>query len=404
MTRKDPLIAPNLVGRQPSPEEQRILDRLPQEQEPKTVVSDQSLNKIQHARELGLAGADMSDPLNQMMRYGFYKDLRRDFKKGDDEKMSMREMMEMAMLNKMMGPSQDSQQSSPVTKLEQMVADLKAENERHRQYYEDKLKEQDAKIREMVFEKKIQDMQEDIQGDRKNLSNQLSSLEQKIEALKNVPPNPTPEQKKDAIEQLEEIGGQVERIKKALSPFGFLSQGQPSAPGTDPYKNPDGSIDYFRFTVDKLDNTVGRVMSAWEKKTPERKKVAETPTPEEPQYRYRELSPEEYCNILLNNPNRTPQEQQWLENYREYLNKQLSQLQPKPKLQPQPKVQPQAPQESLASEPKCSLCGSPGIFKEGLCEKCWAVETEKQEKKTSMIEKLKAQEEEDLRRSRDLGL
>lgn len=382
----------------------------------KQTVTEQSLDRLERARELGLTSDDKTDPLNQVMRYGFYKDIKKDMKKGDEDRMSTREMMEMAILQRML-PQSDNGTQGGAAQFQQMMSEMKAENERNRQYYENKLKEQDEKIKEMIFEKRIRTM-EDTQAETvSSLSNQLADVSQRIELYRNIPTNPSPEEKKDAISQLEDIGGQIERIKKALAPFGITSSSPlspssslPSVPGQDIYRRPDGTMDYFRYSVDKLESTIGKVSEAWQKKTPDRKQVAETPPPETRQTHqqeetYRQLSPEEYADVLLNKPNPTPEEQQWLNNYNVYLEKQRVKLQPKTKVQQY--VPQAAPERQAASEPQgCRNCGNPVIYQDGLCEPCWNNQNRTPEQpvdqpqpRKGVIERLREQEDEELRRT-----
>ena len=387
--------------------------------QPRQTVTDQSLDKLERARELGLTSDDKTDPLNQVMRYGFYKDLKKDMKRGDEDRMTVREMMEMAILQRMLPPADNSAQSG-TTQFQQMMNEMKAENEKQRQFYEQRLKEQDEKIRDMIFEKRIRTMEDTQAESVNNLSQQLADVSQRIELYRNIPTNPSPEEKKDAITHLEDIGGQIERIKKALAPFGITSSlpssSALSVPGQDIYKKQDGSMDYFRYSVDKLESTIGKVTDAWQKKTPDRKHVAETPPPETRQTRqqeatYRQLSPEEYADVLLNKANPTPEEQQWLNNYTAYLEKQRVKLQPKTKVQPY--IPQTAPERQAVSEPPvatgCRNCGNPEIYQDGFCEPCWNNQNRTSEQpvdqpqpRRSVIDRLREQEEDELRRTRGL--
>lgn len=394
-----------------------IAEKLPPVPQKQT-VTEQSLDRLERARELGLTSDDQTDPLNQVMRYGFYKDLKKDMKRGDDDRMSTREMMEMAILQRMIPPSDNGTQSGSM-QFQQMMSEMKAENEKNRLYYENKLKEQDEKIKDMIFEKRFQTM-EDTQAETVNtLSQQLADVSQRMELYRNIPTNPSPEEKKDAISHLEDIGGQIERIKKALTPFGIVSQGSPSSlvpavPGQDNYKKQDGSMDYFRYTVDKLESTIGKVSEAWQKKTPDRKHVAETPPPAETRQTqqqeatYRQLSPEEYADVLLNKPNPTPEEQQWLNNYTAYLEKQRVKLQPKTKVQQY--VPQAAPERQAVSEQPvatgCRICGNPEIYQDGFCEPCWNNQNippdqpvDQPQPRKSVIDRLREQEDEEMRRT-----
>lgn len=398
----------------------RVAESLPTEPQKQT-VTEQSLDKLERARELGLTSDDKTDPLNQVMRYGFYKDLKKDMKRGDEERMSTREMMEMNMVNMqllIMQKSMGDNQGGGATQ-HQILNDMRAENEKQRQYYEQKLKEQDEKIRDMLFEKRIRTMEDNQAETVNNLSQQLADISQRMELYRNIPTNPSPEEKKDAISHLEDFGKELGRVRKALEPFGIIPSTQspassvPGVPGQDAYKKQDGSMDYFRYTVDKLESTIGKVTDAWQKKTPDRKQVAETPPPAEThqthqtEATYRQLSPEEYADVLLSKANPTQEEQQWLNNYTAYLEKQRVKLQPKTKVQQYTRQT--APERQAAGEPQlatgCRICGSPEIYHDGFCEQCWnnqnitpepAVD---QQPKKSVIDRLREQEDEELRRS-----
>jgi len=379
----------------------RLVEKLPQAP-PRQTVSDQSLDKVERARELSLTTDDPSDPLNQMMRYGFYKDIKKEMKSGNEDRMSMREMMEMAILQRML-PTADNGSQGGSTQFQQMMSDMKAENEKNRQFYEQRLKEQEDKIRDMVFEKRIQTMEDNQAETVTNLSQQLADVSNRMELYRNIPPNPSLEEKKDAISHLEDLGGQIDRIKKALAPFGITSSQSPSLAGTglpaqDIYKKPDGSTDYFRYAVDKLGDTVGKVSDAWQKKTPDRKQVVETPALAETRTRqteatYRQQSPEEYADNLLSKANPTQEEQQWLNNYNTYLEQQRVKLQPRVKAQQTAELQ------------RCG-CGNPEIYRDGLCQSCWDSQTgipdQPVKPRKGMLERLKEQEENELNRTRGL--
>ena len=147
------------------------------------------------------------------------------------------------------------------------------------------------------------------------------------------------------------------------------------------------------------------------KKTPDRKHVAETPPPAEThqthqtEATFRQLSPEEYADVLLDKANPTPEEQQWLNNYTAYLEKQRVKLQPKTKVQQY--VPQAAPERQAASEPQgCYNCGNPEIYQDGFCEPCWNNQNgpseQPEQPRKGVIERLREQEDEELRRTRGL--
>lgn len=391
----------------------RIMERMPPAPQPKPTVTEQSLSKIEQARELSLTSDDPNDPLNQMMRYGFYKDLRKDFKKGDEERMSTREMMEMAILQRMLPSADNGNQSASA---QQIINDMRAENEKQRQFYEQKLKEQDDKIRDMIFEKRIQTMEEKQVETINSMSQQLSDLGQRIELYQNIPPNPSPAETKDAITHLEDAGKDLDRIKGVLSKFGLIpaSQSPPipattsslSTPGVDIYKKQDGTTDYFRFAIDKLESTVGKVTDAWQKKTPDMKQVAETPPPEEtkliqqsPQTE-RALTPEEYADALMSKPRHTLEEQQWLARYSAYLRKLQSKVQPRTRVLYKPQdrrvEQPAGPAEPADSvyEQPVEQPANQADPVDGQTEPVYEQPEEQPQRRKSALDKLREQEEE----------
>lgn len=382
--------------RELSPEEKKIVESLPPVRDKPPAASTENMEKIQKARELGLAGASMDDPLNQMMRFGFFKDLRKDFKKGDEERMSMRDMIEYAFAMRVLGP-QDNQAGGSSA-----VQEMRSEFEKQRQFYEGKLKEQEEKIRDMVFEKKIQTLEERQVDTMSNLSKQLEDLSQRVELIRSIPANATLEQKKDAIAQLEEAGSQLERLKNTMAKFGLFpatpggaQTGAPSAQ-MEVWRNPDGSTNKVMYLVDRITGAIEKGFDAWQKKTPEPGKFIETPPPEKPR---RPPTPEEYAEYLLSKPARSPQEQQWLTDYRDVLIKQQA--------KPETKVQEYKPPEPERREPqRCRVCGRPEIYQGDLCEQCWAAaqpaQPEPEQPKKGMIERLKEEEEEEVRRTQGL--
>lgn len=359
------------------PKEREILDSLPQAREKPSATGVESLEKIQKARELGLAGAGMDDPLNQIMRYGFFKDLRRDMKRGDDEKLSTRDAIEYAVLMRML-----PEQGGGAGSVQQIVADLKAENEKQRQFYETKLKEQEDRIREMVFEKKIETQANTMAS----LTAQLEDLNSRIEMIRSIP-NATPEAKKDAITQLEEAGTQLKRIKNMLAEHGFIPPTETihtSEKEQEIYRNPDGTVNKAMYLVDRITTAVERGLDTWQKKTPEQGDFVETPAPEKPK---RPPTPEEYAEFLLSKPALSPQEQQWLGSYREELLRGQRRL-------------PEAAQP--AEQAGCRVCGNPEIYQNDFCERCWTDQYIPEQPKKSVVDRLKEQEEEEIRRTQGL--
>lgn len=388
----------------------RVLDSIPDEEPPKESFTDQSLRKIETARRLGLAGEDTSDPINLKARLKILKDMDK------EDAMSMKEMLQMGLLLRIL-PPQDNQQGggAQVTQWQQTFNDLKVENDKLRQEMKEQYEKQRQEMRELVLEKKIQDMgvkQEQTLG---NITAQLEDLSSRVELIRSIPPNATPEQKQDAITQLESAGTQLERIKATLAKFGMIPStlgaqtGAPSEQGKEVYRNPDGSVNKVMYMVDRITGAIEKGFDAWQKKTPEKGEFIETPAParQEPQYTERRMSEEEYAEFLLSRPSLTPEQQQWLTNYRSYLLKQHA--------PPQTKVQeykPPEPERREAAAPAvqqveqpmgCRLCGRPEIYQDDLCKQCWNDQNRVPEQpKKGIIERLKEAEAEELRRTQGL--
>jgi hypothetical protein len=341
------------------------MPNIPQQPQKRSLVSE-TLDKIQTARDMGIVDVDPKDPVNQAMKLGLFKDLRKDMKKGDEDRMTTREIMEMNMVNfqmillqKSMGADnntnsasnqQTQQMQQMLQKYDSTISDLKAENEKSRQFYEQRLKEQEDKFKEIVLEKRMQDIEEGQKQTLQTLSQQIADIDNQIKTYQNIPQIPTEDQKKDAIDHLEQLGGTLDRIKKALSPFGIIPQpGSGSGQGTgltaaipgsaiSQYKNPDGSMNMTLYGIDKATEVAGRLFDAWSKKTPEPRQVQETqaqlltggengsgggaagrgreqPAPQ------KQMTYQEFYVYLLNKGALTPEEQQWKTSYEDYITK-----------------------------------------------------------------------------------
>lgn len=349
----------------------RLAENMPNipQQPPKRSMVDDTLNRIQTARDMGIVDADSKDPINQVMKLGLYKDLKKDMKRGDEDRMTTREIMEMNMVNFQMillQKSMGSDNSSSTPQVQQMlqkydstISDLKAENEKSRQFYEQKLMEQENKFKEIVLEKRMKDIEENQERTLKTLSQQIAEIDDQIKTYQNIPQSPTADQKKDAIDHLEQMGGTLDRIKKALTPFGIIpQQGQgmtaAAAPGSaiTQYKNPDGSMNMTLYGIDKATEVAGRLLDAWSKKAPEPKMVQETQlqagggngaAPPQKQMTYQEF----YIH-LLNKPTLTQEEQQWKVSYEDYITKNQQGKSGKQQIQTQPQAQPQQQQQQTS--------------------------------------------------------
>lgn len=388
----------------------RVLDSIPDEEQPKESFTDQSLRKIETARRLGLAGEDTSDPINLKARLKILKDMDK------EDAMSMKEMLQMGLLLRILPPQDNQQQGggAQASQWQQTLNDLKTENEKLRQDMKEQYEKQRQEMRDLVLEKRIQDMgvkQEQTLG---NITTQLEDLSSRVELIRSIPPSATPEQKKDAIAQLEDAGTQLERIKVTLGKFGLI----PATPGVqtsalsdkgEVWRNPDGTTNKVMYMVDRITGAIEKGFDAWQKKTPEKGEFVETPAParQEPQYTERRMSEEEYAEFLLSRSSLTPEQQQWLTNYRNYLLRQRAQ--PQTKVQEYKPPEPErreaaAPAVQQAEQPVgCMVCGRPEIYQNDLCEQCWNDQNRAPEQpKKGIIDRLKEQEEEELRRTRGL--
>lgn len=355
------------------------MPNIPQQPQKRSLVSD-TLDKIQTAREMGIVNEDPKDPVNQAMKLGLFKDLRKDMKKGDEDRMTTREIMEMNMVNfqmillqKSMGGDNNtnsSQLQMQLQKYDSTISDLKAENEKTRQFYEQRLKEQEDKFKEIVHERRMQDLEESQKQALQTLSQQIADIDNQIKTYQNIPQLPTADQKKDAIDHLEQMGGSLERIKKALTPFGIIPGGgqgmTASIPGSaiSQYKNPDGSMNMTLYGIDKATEVAGRLFDAWSKKTPEPRQVQETQAQlltggengsgggaagrgREQPVQQKQMTYQEFYVYLLNKGALNPEEQQWKTSYEDYITKaQQERLstttkQQAPVQQPAPSPQPQ---------------------------------------------------------------
>jgi hypothetical protein len=349
---------------------------------PKKSIVNETLGTIQEARNLNLIDSDQKDPLNQVIKYGLFKDLKKDMKKGEEDRMSPREMMEMNMVNmqmlimqKSMGSdNNNNNQSNPpqlqqmMQKYDQTIADLRAENEKTRQFYEQKQKEQEEKFKDIILEKRMKDIEENQEKGLQTLSQQISDVYDQIKTYQNIPQAPTADQKKDAIAHLEEMGGTLERIKKALPMLGINTQGGQggaAAAGSaiSPYRNPDGTMNMTLYGIDQATNIAGKLLEAWSRKAPEPKQVqlhetqvqaggsggngAGTAAGVGQQLPQKQMTYQEFYIHLLNLPTLTPEQQQWKDSYEDYVTKvQQERSAPKQQINTQPQRQRQPQPET----------------------------------------------------------
>lgn len=253
------------------------------------------------------------------------------------QKISFEDIKEIMMLNflaRMTNQGDSPQDNSQVEK-------LIAENEKLRQDFRAELEKNRQEMKDLVLEKRLQIMDEKQADVVNTLSTQLEGLQQGITQLKSVP-NPSPEQK-NALSVLSEAVSDINKIKGSLINLGIVS----SAPGTpaptamdvpEAFKNPDGSVNTIPYIIGRLADVAKPAVEAHFKTPPEKGKFVETPAPaqQDPQYTERRMSEEEYAEFLLSRPSLTPEQQQWLTNYRNYLTRQHAPPQTKVQETPAP--------------------------------------------------------------------
>ena len=258
-------------------------------------------------------------------------------------------------------------QAGKPSEVDKLIQEMKEKDAKHQA----ELEKMKADIRDMVFEKKIETLESTIVAKDEAYKQDIKTLNEKIELVGRIPPTVAPP--KDAVSELEEIGGKLQRIKTAMEPI-FPHVNAPAgasssltATPTTPLKNPDGSTDYVA-AAERLGTIVVKGLEAINKEKPPKANITGAAQPAQQAYTEKRPTPEEYANYLLSLPTRTPDQEQWLLNYRAYLEKEYSKLSvaaPQQPVQPQPATQPVQQAEG------CSICGNP-IYKDELCGKCWA--------------------------------
>lgn len=350
----------------------------------KPTLLTRSMQVIDDAKSIGLAGQDPNDALNIMGRSVAIKTLGKELleDKGGGGKATIediKELMYLRILERMAGGGGGD---------DSLVQKITDQNREQREFYEKKLSDLEGRIKDMAMEKKIQNLEGAQQEAIAGMSRQLEDIGQRVEMYRNIPANPTKEEKQDAVSHLESIAGEVERVKNAFSKLGFIPQGTGAGAaqgeGSDKYRKSDGSTDYVLFVGDKIENTIQALSGAWQKKTPERKSIEDTPAPAPSaggrdddltvQFTHR-MSPEEYYTFLKSKPSLTPNEQEFTAQFESYV---ASKEKPHTPLEVE-KAAPAA--EHLA--PTCIKCGIYPPAEMGYCKDCWnEMHPEKEQEKT----------------------
>lgn len=343
------------------------------DQTPKPTILSKSMQVIRDAQEIGMAGSDPNDALNVMGRSVAIQTLGKELMsggKGGAGKATIediKELMYLKILERMAGGSSDESSSS-------VIQEIRAENEKQRQFYEGKLKEQDEKIKEMVFEKRQQTTEQSIA----NIGQQIQDLNETVSLYRNAPPTASTEDKKDAIAHLQQASGEIRKLKDVMVELGMIpatSTPAPSlgTPGKEVWRNQDGSTNKWMYFLDRIAGAAEKGIDAWEKKTPEFEGIEKSPADKAPSQQTAQnsdlinvtfsdmMKPEDYFAFLMTKTSLTSEEQQWL-------NANAHRFVPKPakRAPPQPPPEPEPNNKQVL----CSKCLTNPAGDDGLCEQC----------------------------------
>lgn len=356
-------------------------------------VMERTLGVIEQAQALGVASTDPNDVINSMGKGLVIKNLAKGLNEGDGngKKASsfedIKEMMYLKIMGNMAGVNDNNQGSSSI------VQEMKSENDKLRQELREsenkrqqELKEAEAKrlqeqkeaetrrqadmdkikaeMRDMLFEKKIEKLEEKAAAGQTSVMQEIKSLGDRFELYGRIPQTVPAPERKDAVSELEEIGGKLDRIKKALAPM-FPQALAPVAPGLSvpaspppALKNPDGSTDYLA-AAERIGAIVVRGIEAATKKPPGTVAAETAAQPAQPAtqqaYTERRMGLDEYADYVLSLKEQTPEQQQWLINYQAHLEKEQAKIRPSEKPVQQstelPAVQPYRPPAEQPADP-----------------------------------------------------
>lgn len=363
------------------------------EMPPKPSIFDKGMDAVYQAQQLGFGSTDPNDAINMMGRSLALKNIGDAMKpdqdinnkKGKISIEDIKELMYLKMMGTLAGTGDNNQPSS-------LMQDMKAENDKLRQDFKDadlkRIAEIDklrADMKEMIFEKKIQTLEETNTRTADSLANQLADINQKIELYRTAAPNATPEQAKDAVSHLEDLGKQVSRIKNVFGDLGIIpstsQQTHTLTPGTEVYREKDGTINKTMYAIDKISGAVEKYIDAGVKKKPEFERLENTPPPENTIQGDRltiqmTMTPAEYFNFLLAKPELTQDEANYV-------------------MQNKHKHLPPVPVNKPYTPPPQQPVETPAEIQEF---------TPAPEDTKGMVERMKEQEEEQIRRSQELGM
>jgi len=326
---------------------------------------ERTMGVIEQAQALGVASSDPNDVINSMGKGLVIKNLAKGLNEGDgnNKKPSsfedLKDMMYLKIMGNLAGANDNNSQGSS-----SIVQEMKSENDKLRQELKESetkraqelkdaeakraqeqkeaesrrqadMEKLEAKMRDMLFEKKIEKLEEKAAAAQTSVIQELKSLGERVELYRSIPQTVPAPERKDAVSELEEIGGKLDRIKKALAPM-FPQALVPVAPGLSvpaspppALKNPDGSTDYLA-AAERIGAIVVRGIEAVTKKPPGTV-VAETaaqPAQQATQQAYteRRMNLDEYADYLLSLKERNPEQQQWLINYQAHLEKEQAKM------------------------------------------------------------------------------
>lgn len=196
-----------------------------------------------------------------------------------DGKMNFSDVKEILMLKFLMKMAGDDG-AGPQN--QNIVTEMRAENEKQRQFYEKKIDDMESKFRDLIIDRRFQDVEDRQVSLGENLQDQLADISRKIENYRGVALSGNSNEKLDAISHIEKLAAERERVNKAMEKLN-QSQVLVTAPPGNPdiYKNSDGSLDFTRYAGDKIESTVKMITEAMSKRAPERMVVKATPAPEQ---------------------------------------------------------------------------------------------------------------------------
>ncbi len=229
----------------------------------------------------------------------------------------VKDILLLRMLMKAVGDDRDDNQGirGDQSNTSNLISEMRTENEKQRMFYEKKLEDMELKLRDLVIERRFQNVEDRQLSLSQSLQDQLAEISGKIETYRGVAMSGTSEEKQDAISHIEKLAEERARVNRAMEK---LNQTQvliqsPAAPAaSNVYKNADGTTDYIRYAGDKFESSIKMISEAIQKRPPDLKKVVETPAPEQ---RMSVEQAEQLYQQLIQKPSVTPAEIDWINRY-----------------------------------------------------------------------------------------